>query len=184
MHGSYPFSQWTINEIVADRYGLRAPVDAPAGAYSLEVAIGQGEPFEVGAIEIQQSDRILTEPKVEHPVEAALGDSIELVGYNIDQAGESSRLTLVWRALQSIDADYTVFTHVLDPLGKQIGGQDNQPVNDTYPTSRWAAGEYVIDPYVLKDLAKVFEPSQGYTIEVGLYDPETGARLGSTVRLK
>jgi hypothetical protein len=86
-------------------------------------------------------------------------------------------LTLIWRALGSIDRDYTVFTHVLDSSGKQIGGQDNQPVNGTYPTSQWAAGEYVSDPYAIKVNA-------GDSIEVGLYDPETGARLGQTLRLR
>ena len=55
------------------------------------------------------------------------------------------RLTLIWRALKPVDQNYTVFTHVIDQLGKQIAGQDNQPVNGTYPTSRWMPGEYVIE---------------------------------------
>jgi hypothetical protein len=65
---------------------------------------------------------------------------------------------------------------VIDPSGRTIGGQDNQPVNGTYPTSWWTPGEYVIDRYEIK--------ATGAAIEVGLYDPETGERLGPTVRLK
>ena len=40
-------------------------------------------------------------------------------------------------------------------------------------------GEYVIDEYVIPT-----QPPDGYAIEVGMYDPETGARLGETIRLK
>jgi hypothetical protein len=80
--------------------------------------------------------------------------------------------------LKPIDEDYTVFTHALDRSGQQIAGKDNQPVNGSYPTSHWMPGEYVIDEYAIPVAADEFE------IEVGLYDPETGARLGETIRLK
>ena len=46
-----------------------------------------------------------------------------------------------------------------------------------YPTSWWMPGEYVIDPYELN-------VKPGYAIEVGMYDPETGTRLGETVQFK
>jgi hypothetical protein len=178
VHGSYPFSQWTPNEIVADRYGLRVPpIDLPPGQYTLEVSIGSGSPIELGTIEIVKADRITNEPHIEHRMNVTLGDAIELVGYNIDQ----NQLTLVWRSIKAIDQDYTVFTHMLDQSGQQIGGQDNQPVNGSYPTSRWSPGEYVIDGY---NLPEVLEPPGGYALEIGLYDPETGARLGPTIRLK
>ena len=84
-------------------------------------------------------------------------------------------MTLIWRAVQPLEHDYTVFTHALDAAGKQIGGQDNQPMQGTYPMSWWIPGEYVIDTYALP-IADA--------IDVGLYDPDTGARLGGTVRLR
>ncbi len=171
VHGSYPFGQWAPNEIVADQYALRAPIDVPPGQYTLEVSIGDGSPIGLGTVEIQQADRIMVEPKIDHRMNVMLGDAIELVGYNRDP----DQLTLIWRSIKSIDQDYTVFTHVLDQAGQQIAGQDNQPVNGSYPTSRWSPGEYVIDRYDLK--------TKG-AIEVGLYDPETGARLGQTIQLK
>ena len=179
VHGRYPFSRWRGNEIVADRYGPRVPVDAPPGAYSVEAAVGNARPIELGDLTIEKTDRVWTEPPVDHRLEAKLDESVELVGYNIEQTSGSIRLRLIWRALKSIDVDYTVFTHVLDPTGAQIGGQDNQPMQGTYPTSWWAAGEYVVDPYDIKTRA----PSQGYTLEVGMYDPETGARLGAALNL-
>jgi hypothetical protein len=150
---------------------LRTPIDLPPGQYTLQVSIGAGSPIELGTIEIVRADRITVEPKIDHRMNIVLGDAIELVGYNIDQ----NQLTLIWRSIKAIDQDYTVFTHVLDQSGQQISGQDNQPVHGSYPTSRWSAGEYVIDQYELK--------ANGI-IEIGLYDPETGARLGPAIRLK
>jgi hypothetical protein len=116
----------------------------------------------------------MVEPEIDHRMNVMLGDAIELVGYNLDQ----SHLTLIWRSIKFLDQDYTVFTHVLDLSGQQIAGQDNQPLNGSYPTSRWSAGEYVIDPYAIN-----VAPGQ-YAIEVGLYDPETGAHLGQMIQLK
>ena len=177
VHGTYPFSQWAAHEVVADRYGVRVPQDAPSTSYTLEVVVGQGSPIELGEVFVPSIDRVLVEPPIDHHMEAKLGDAIELVGYNLDRTTDAITLTLIWRGLKPIDQDYTVFTHVLDASGKQIGGQDNQPLNGTYPTSQWAAGEYVIDPYQIK-------VSAGDSIEVGLYDPETGAHLGPTLRLR
>ncbi|HZY46152.1 MAG TPA: glycosyltransferase family 39 protein [Anaerolineae bacterium] len=174
VHGLYPFSQWLPNEIVADQYALRVPIDAPPGQYTLEVSIGAGSSIGLGTIEIVQANRIMVEPEIDHRMNVMLGDAIELVGYNLDQ----SHLTLIWRSIKSLDQDYTVFTHVLDQSGQQIAGQDNQPLNGSYPTSRWSAGEYVIDPYAIN------VASGQYAIEVGLYDPETGAHLGQMIQLK
>jgi hypothetical protein len=173
-----PFSQWQPGEIVADRYRLRVPFDLASGDYTLEVAVGTGEPIVLGAVNVWRGDRVLSEPPIEQRVNVSLDDAIELAGYNLDRTGDAIKLTLIWKSLQTIDEDFTVFTHVLDRSGRQIAGQDNQPVNGTYPTSHWMPGEYVIDEYTLPVASGEFE------IEVGLYDPETGARLGETIHLK
>ena len=179
VQGTYPFSRWTPGEIVADRYRLRVPFDLAAGDYTLEVVVGDGEPIVLGAVNVWQGDRVLEEPPIDQRVEVTLGDAIDLVGYQIDQANDAIKLKLIWKSLKSIDQDYTVFTHVLDRSGQQIAGKDNQPVNGIYPTSRWMPSEYVIDEYVIP-----VKPPDGYAIEVGMYDPETGARLGETIRLQ
>ncbi len=147
--GTYPFNLWQPGEIVADRYRLRVPFDVASGDYTLEVVVGDGEPIVLGAVNVWQGDRVMDEPPIDHPLNVKLGEAIELAGYNLDQSGDAIKLTLIWKSLKSIDQDYTVFTHVLDRSGQQIGGKDNQPVNGTYPTSRWKPGEYVIDEYVI-----------------------------------
>jgi hypothetical protein len=184
VQGTYPFSQWQPGEIVADRYRLRVPFAAAPGDYTLEASLGNGEPIELGAVNVKQGDRVLSEPPLDHRLAANLDDAIELVGYRLARAADAIKLTLIWKSLKAIDEDYTVFTHVLDPSGRQIAGRDNPPVNGTYPTSHWMPGEHVVDEYEITNLARVADLPQGYTIEVGMYDPETGARLGETIRLK
>jgi hypothetical protein len=179
VHNTYPFDQWKPGEIVADRYRLRVPFDAASGDYTLEAVVGNSAPIELGAIRVRRGDRAMDEPPIDQRVNEQLDDAIELVGYSLEPSADAVKLTLFWRSLNAIDEDYTVFTHVLDRAGLQIGGQDNQPVNGQYPTSHWMPGEYVTDEYVIP-----VSPTDAATIEVGMYDPETGARLGETIRLK
>ena len=179
VQGSYPFNLWQPGEIVADRYRLRVPFEMAAGDYTLEVIVGDGEPIVLGAVNVWRGNRVLEEPPIDHRMNVKLGDSIELVGYNLDQSGDAIRLTLIWKSLEAVGEDYTVFTHVLDRSGQQIAGKDDQPMQGAYPTSRWMPGEYVLDEYVIP-----VQPPDGYTIEVGMYDPETSARLGETIQLK
>ena len=176
---AYSSGQWQPGEIVADRYHLRVPFELAPGNYTLEVVVGNALPIELGTVGVTDGNRILREPPIEHPMKVTLGDAIELAGYNLEQTGDAIKLTLIWKSLQAIDQDFTVFTHVLDRSGQQIAGKDNQPVNGTYPTSQWMPGEYVIDEYVIPGNAP-----DGYAIDVGMYDPETGARLGETIRLR
>lgn len=50
------------------------------------------------------------------------------------------------------------------------------PRGGAYPTSRWRPGEVVVDTF---DIALPPDlPPGEYAIEVGLYIPETGQRLG------
>ena len=178
VHGTYPMNQWQPGEIVADRYRLRVPFNVASGDYTLEVLVGDSEPIVLGAVNVWRGDRVMDEPPIDHPLHVMLDDAIELAGYNLDRTGDAIKLTLIWKSLKTIDEDYTVFTHVLDQSGQQIAGKDNQPVNGTYPTSHWMPGEYVIDEYVLP------VTTDDFMLDVGMYDPETGARLGETLRLK
>lgn len=175
-----PAGRWPSGTIAAERYRLRAPFKLASGDYTLQISQGMDRPpIALGAVNIGQGDRVLRQPPIEHSLSVNLGDAIELAGYNLEQTKDAITLTLIWKPLTSIEADYTVFTHVLDRSRQLIAGKDNQPVNGAYPTSWWKPGEYVIDEYVIP----VAVPD-GYAIEVGMYDPETGARLGETIRLK
>ena len=161
----------------ADRYALRVPADLKAGDYTLDVTVQGQAPVPVGNLSVEKIDRVWDEPPTAVRLMTSVSNDIELVGYTIAPQAGSIRLTLVWRALKPMDRDWTVFTHALNAAGQVTAGQDNQPVDGTYPTSWWRPGEYVIDAYTLNAA-----PDQ--PIEIGLYDPETGERAGPIVRLK
>jgi hypothetical protein len=102
-----------------------------------------------------------------------------LVGYDrsADQvrAGAAITLTLHWQVESRLERDYTVFIHLLDARDGRVGAGDGPPFDNWYPTSFWAAGEYLTDAHRLPipaDLA-----AGRYRIAVGLYDPISGRRL-------
>jgi hypothetical protein len=81
--------------------------------------------------------------------------------------GETVQLTLEWEAMRAMGEDYKVFVHVLGPNGLPIAQQDREPLNGTYPTTRWQPGERVADPYAIA-LPADLAPGE-YVVEVGLY---------------
>jgi hypothetical protein len=122
------------------------------------------------------------------PINANLGDKVELLGYKLTtditspQSGilttapnTALRLTLYWRALAPIEISYTVFTHLLDANGQLWAQKDNPPVRGSYPTTEWRVGETIVDKYDI--VISPDTPAGQYELEVGLYDTTTGQRL-------
>jgi len=52
------------------------------------------------------------------------------------------------------------------------------PMNGAYPTSLWLSGEFVADTHSI--VLQPDLPPGDYTLKVGLYYAETGARLTTT----
>jgi uncharacterized membrane protein len=175
VHDTYPFDEWRPGEVVADRYGLRVPVDALPGEYALEARVRPGEWIPFGTVRVEEAQRRFDVPPMAHPIGATFGDQIELLGFDLSQTSEAIELTLYWRTLKTPGDDYTVFTHLLDAAGVQRGGKDNPPVNGTYNTSLWIEGEVIEDTYTIPIPADA--PLGEYAIEVGLYRFDTGERL-------
>jgi hypothetical protein len=105
------------------------------------------------------------------PAVANFGDLIILRGYQYaDRSvapGGTVRLTLDWETMATIAERYKVFVHVLGENGLPIAQQDNEPLNGTFPTTRWQPGEEVADPYAFS-LPADLAPGE-YRVEVGLY---------------
>jgi hypothetical protein len=115
-----------------------------------------------------------------YAVDQALGDGIHLLGYDLTSAtprpGDIIYLQLHWLTEDQPASDWTVFTHVVGPIGPDgspvWAGQDSPPGNGSLPTRRWQAGWRILDEYQLQlpnDL-----PAGTYQLEVGLYQPNGG----------
>ncbi|NIO67839.1 MAG: hypothetical protein GTN71_01945 [Anaerolineae bacterium] len=122
------------------------------------------------------------------PVNANLGDKVELAGYKLTtdiaspQIGilttapnTALRLTLYWRVLAPMETSYAVFTHLLDANSQLWAQKDNPPVRGSYPTTEWRVGETIVDKYDI--VVPPDAPAGQYELEVGLYDATAGQRL-------
>lgn len=82
-------------------------------------------------------------------------------------AGGQLQVNLRWRGLRAWAHDYTVFVQVVGPDGQLYGQADSWPVQGARPTSGWAAGEEIVDPYRL--YLRENAPPGEYTVIVGWY---------------
>ena len=70
---------------------------------------------------------------------------------------------------------YAVFAHLLDAQNRIAAQHDGLPAGWTRPTTGWLPGEVIADVHELALDANL--PPGVYTLEVGLYNPETKVRL-------
>jgi hypothetical protein len=90
-------------------------------------------------------------------------------------------LTLYWRALREMEADYTVFVHLLAADGSLVGQVDRMPQGGVYPTSLWAAGEVVPDRM---QIPRVGAAPDGPLFRVGMYLLASGEQLGEPIEFR
>jgi hypothetical protein len=91
--------------------------------------------------------------------------SIELVGWSVPaeaKVGTPVEITLVFRALRSIDRDWTVFAHV-DSSSLRVNG-DHGPGDGWCPTTHWQASETITDRATLH-----FEHAGRYAVTIGFF---------------
>jgi hypothetical protein len=114
---------------------------------------------------------------------ANLGGKVEIVGAQVAPGrinpGESAKVTVFFKVLDSMTADYMIFVHVEDAEGRvdRINA-DHAPMGGQRPTSTWKVGE------LLRDEFSVYVPPgmpvRGLNLLMGLWDPKTDARLPLT----
>ena len=191
--GSFPTTLWQAGDAIADTYTLALPETTYAPSLAqLEVGLfdfatgerllvfgTEGEPVgdNVRFHEIEVAPR--SETGFPNPVHFNFGDKIALAGYEMGRRkvspGEAIHLTLYWRGLAEMEADYTVFVHLLREGDQIWAGADRQPQGGAAPTSTWSKGQVVVDEYELVIASDA--PPDVYEVEVGLYLAETGDRL-------
>lgn len=131
---------------------------------------------------------------LQHQVSVKFADRIQLLAYELDRTEIRPRgvaqLTLYWRALASMDQDYTVCVRLLGPNGEAAGEADcTYPGRGNYATSLWEVGDIFADVYYLK-LSRGFPQPSFVRINVAVFrypeeeyllvtDPQ-GARVGQS----
>jgi len=118
---------------------------------------------------------------IENPLWRDFGGVAALLGYGVEEMGSPSEqrleISLWWQTLAEMESDYTVFIHVVDQDGRVWAQQDTLLLSAERPTSKWRAGETVIQQY---GLALPAGAPADFTILVGVYYWQTGERLPVT----
>ncbi|MBI4630521.1 MAG: hypothetical protein HY740_02185 [Chloroflexi bacterium] len=105
------------------------------------------------------------------PLNVVYGDVAKLESVSI--SASPVRVELHWRALNTTQASYKIFAHVLDAQGQLVTQRDNIPQNGFAPTDTWKRDQIIVDRFALPQ-----NLSSGiYIIKVGLYDPLTNERV-------
>jgi hypothetical protein len=195
---------WPLNEYALDSYQMLVLPGTPPGEYDLVVGafskdtleeldvldergIAVGTSLAVGKLTVVRRSSKPPSIKgvdIKHPRVFNFGDELELLGYDIDrsavQAGEGVHLTLLWRSLRKMNQPYAVCLQLADE-GGGIASEKIFPIaTDSYPTTRWQAGEVVRSQHYLPVPA---ETSAGrHRLQLAVVDQE-GKPLAAAIDL-
>lgn len=180
---------------------LRLPPTMPAGEYTLSLSVQisgtmtflpardehnlslDNEPI-IAHVRIEKDKRAYTAGQlfIEQPLFVDWREMRLLGSTNVPQsmrAGDELSVGLYWRARSKPVNDYVTFVRLQDAAGRVIIEQAGRPVNGTYPTIAWNAGEVLLD---WRDLIVPIDSGRGdYQLIVGLREAATGTLVGETL---
>jgi 4-amino-4-deoxy-L-arabinose transferase-like glycosyltransferase len=176
-------SLWQPGQVEMDYYTLVTPPATPPGEYFIEVAVYEaettarlpvldeqaqivGQSKRVGSLQVVRS---MVPAEVRPQIQVSdghLAPSIRLLGYDLPQQevepGGTLRFALYWEALRDVKTDYVLSLELVDEEGRVQAKHTDRPVDGTYPTTQWQAGE------VLRDWHDVPVPPDAPEGEYGL----------------
>ncbi|MFN8473159.1 MAG: glycosyltransferase family 39 protein [Anaerolineae bacterium] len=165
-----------------DKYGLdTVETYFPKGEIAQVGPLHQTQPY-FFAYHVPPGAQINVNPEVK--VDANWAGKIRLLGYDLDapnyDPGQEIDMNVYFEALDEMEANYTVFVHLLGPKNPATGDpmwaqSDSEPCERLVPTSTWHKGE-IIQHRVRLPIPKD-APTADYRFEVGFYELETLERL-------
>jgi hypothetical protein len=200
--GSYGTAVWQTDEVVVDSHTLRIPQAVsrtqawrllavfyrPSDGGRLPVAVGgqpSGDALGLGLFRVGASARRDVPPGARLDLEPSFGQLFALRGAEVRAPGDGDgsesgvRVVLWWEALASPTTDYSVFVHLLDGDGALVATGDGAPLDGGFPTSLWLPGDRAKDVHDIPVPEAL--PAGAYSVEIGWYEPESGARLDATL---
>lgn len=184
----YPVSAWTAGTLLDDRHTVRIPATLEAGTYRLAAGVllpdktrltaAAADQVSLGEVTVLARPHNYQPPAPAYPLAASFSGGATLVGYDLwpqtVKAGQPLNLTLYWRAEGGFSRNWVVFAHILSADGQIWGQRDQAPGAGAFPTAAWVPGEFITDERQIP--LKPETPPGAYTVEVGLYDPNTFER--------
>ena len=179
---------WVPGDVVTERREINPPRNLKPGMYRLVVGMYRfddlrrlpvtgphGDLVPDDVVELGWIKVPMNAPNTQptRALDASLGSSIRLRGYDLQTARGQVNLKLYWQARENIGADYKVFVHLLDAQGQVVAQQDRFSGEGVYPTGIWDVNEKIVDDYSF-----ALQTAGRYRIVVGMYAPDSGERLG------
>ena len=176
--GRYPVTRWSPGETVVTYHPMDIPSGAAEGALDVVLHWDDGQVL-LGTIEVAASQHRFEPPPIAHEMDVEFDRVARLLGYDLPmgdlRAGEPVTVTLYWEALPDADdADYVVFTHLLDDQGRLVAQHDSRAVMGTRPSAGWMAGEILVDPHPMSFRESYAGPA---SVEIGLYRADSLDRV-------
>jgi len=179
-HGRFATNRWPIGQYFRDDYTLVISATQPHIA-RVELRLFQQYPQPGYVKLINDSDVFLIEhvrvgpllphdPAAANAAQAFFGEGIALMASQVN----TDTLELSWRCRDAPHNDYTLFVHVFDANNNVLAEYDGQPQQGEAPTSLWMPND------VYADRRPISLPPNAARIQIGWYDPATGARLPAT----
>ncbi len=180
---------WRAGDVVRQDLLVSLPAEARGGDYHLRLQVfeagaqSSGPPIDLGAFKVEEYPVVTIVPPMTIERPAQFDQGMILLGANLSKPpyrpGRQLEVSLVWRAGQHPDDNYTVFVQLWGPDGNLAGQGDSDPVAGLRPTRSWRPGEVIVDPHHVPLKAEL-TPGE-YTLYIGLYQRDTGERLAVTV---
>ncbi|MCS6910895.1 MAG: hypothetical protein NZM11_10085, partial [Anaerolineales bacterium] len=172
-----PGRMWADEYVIPIPAGTFAPASLHIAAGVYDLRDGTRLPLTTGG-EAATFGAIVLEARagdLPNALRQNIGGVMELSGYELDRRvlrpGETLTVTLHWRALAPMRANYSVSARVRDEALNRWAAKDSWPQDGAAPTSTWTPGQTIVDAYTLTlDPAT---PSGQYQMEIVVYDSET-----------
>jgi hypothetical protein len=179
----YPTSQWARRAVLASTHRARIPAVLGDGVYTLALQLvnpaGEtvGARADLGQIAVDAPPRMFTAPEPPVASDAVWENGIRLLGFDPPPATVTPEdvltLALYWQPSAEIVESLLVSASLIDEEGNTVVEQTQIPASGARPTTGWAPGEIIADPYVIHIGADV--PPGRYWLRIGWYNPATGA---------
>ena len=194
----FPSRLWNGPGWQPDSYQLTIPALAASGLYWPTAGVYSAETLQRLSVRDAQGTavgndlrlrpiKVLNPPQLpaaRQPAQGRFENLASLAGYDLVlpsggvRVGGSFSVTVYYISSGPAAIDYTRFLHLYAPALGMAAQADAQPQNGLNPTSAWVAGEVVADSASLT-LSPTTAPGR-YALQVGFYDPASGARVAAT----
>lgn len=186
-------SNWPLHEVWPDGHTFTTPEALTPGLYRLELSL-----YDPDTLEPLPARDMLSGAQLAAPIpvaythvgdapsapigptpNATLGGQLLLQSAALPvepvSAGGTLEIPVAWQALAPLDADYTLFVHLLDAGGRLVAQHDKPPFDGFLPTRLWKPGDTLVDIFTLT-LPANLAPGP-YQLVAGAYLPATGTTL-------